>query len=458
MRQGGKSTEYADSRTISSPPAERTVYDAAQERLDRIFTDFDNVVVAFSGGKDSGAMLYLVLDYMRAHSITRPVHVFHMDYEGQYTATTHYVDQIMTTHLDLITPWRVCLPIAAGCAATMYADHWEPWDPAARPLWVRNLPTHEGVIHTGNVPKGFPRFHGVWDYVFQEAFERWLHKVTGARRTAVLIGIRQQESLNRYAAINREDKHAMYKGLRWTSVMAPGVVKAYPIHDWLLEDVWHAHARFRWPYNRLYDLMHAAGVPPHLMRVASPFISQGIQQLQLYRVIEPALWARLVGRVNGANFAAIYGDTRAMAAKNVTLPPGHTWKTYLKFLLDTLPAKARQRYLKKFATSVHYWTDKGGALPVDTVRELQASDVRADYLGPAHSGRTYTRPHEIVRFPDYPDDLPGIRAFASLPTYKRMCITILRNDYTCRYMGFGPTKLEESKRRAAMEKYQEVLL
>ncbi len=434
----------------------RTVYDAAQERLGRIFADFDNVIVAFSGGKDSGAMLHLVLDYMRAHAITRRVHVFHMDYEGQYTATTTYVDQVMTSDRDLIVPWRVCLPVAAGCAATMYADHWRPWDPRARELWVRDLPTHPGVIHTGNVPEGFPSFDGVWDYSFQEAFERWLHDGAGARRTAVLIGIREQESLNRYAAINREDKRAMHAGLRWTSVMTPGVVKAYPIHDWLLEDVWHAHALFGWSYNRLYDLLYTAGVPLHLMRVASPFISQGIRQLQLYRVIEPALWARLVGRVNGANFAALYGDTTAMAARSVTLPAGHTWKTYLKFLLDTLPASARQRYMTKFATSVRYWTEKGGALPSETVRELEAAGVKADYLGPTQ-GRIYTRPHEVVRFPTYPDDLPGIHAFASLPTYKRMCITILRNDYTCRYMGFGPTKLDEDERRSAMEKYEEVL-
>jgi len=457
VSHGGGVCECAGDGAVPTPSGERTVYDAARERLERVFADFDNVIVAFSGGKDSGAMLHLVLDYMRAHAITRPVHVFHMDYEGQYTATTRYVDQVMTSDLDLIVPWRVCLPVAAGCAATMYADHWKPWDPTARDLWVRDLPTHAGVVHAGNVPAGFPEFDGVWDYVFQEAFERWLHQVTGARRTAVLIGIRQQESLNRYAAINREDKHAMYQGLRWTSMMTPEVVKAYPIHDWLLEDVWHAHARFGWSYNRLYDLMYTAGVPMHLMRVSSPFISQGIRQLQLYRVIEPALWARLVGRVNGANFAAIYGDTRAMAARNVTLPPGHTWKTYLRFLLDTLPAATRQRYLTKFATSVRYWTDKGGTLPVETVRELQTAGVRADYLGPPRGGRAYTRPHEVVRFPDYPDDLPGIRAFASLPTYKRMCITILRNDHTCRYMGFGPTKLEEDKRNSALEKYQEVL-
>lgn len=443
----------------AAPPARaaRTVYDAARERVRRVFADFDTVVVAFSGGKDSGALLHLVLDAVREEGLDRPVHVFHLDYEAQYTATTRFVDAMMTAHPHVVVPWRVCLPIAAGCAATMFDDHWTPWDPELRDIWVRDMPEHEGVVHAGNVPPGFPGFAGVWDYEFQEEFEVWLHRITGARRTAVLIGIREEESLHRYAAINRMDRRRMHDGLRWTSVIAPGVVKAYPIHDWRLSDVWHAHARFGWSYNRLYDLLHTAGVPPHHMRVASPFISQGIRQLQLYRSIEPELWARLVGRVNGANFAALYGATGAMAAKKVSLPPGHTWATYLRFLLDTLPGTARERYLAKFATSVRYWTVTGGALPVPTVRALQHTGVQAEYLGPPTGRRVYSRPHEVVRFPEYPDDLPGVPAFSSLPTYKRMCLTILRNDYTCRTMGFGPTKLEREKQEAAMAAFHGAL-
>lgn len=430
--------------------------DAARRRIERIFADFDNVIVAFSGGKDSGVMLQLVLQYMRDHDVKRRVHVFHLDYEGQYSATTRYVDEVMASDPDLIVPWRVCLPVAAGCAVTMYADHWRPWDPQLRELWVRELPDHDGVIHTGNVPEGFPDYHGSWDYEFHERFERWHHEWVGARRTAVLVGIREQESLHRCAAIHRADKHAMHDGLRWTSRLTRDVIKAYPVHDWLLQDVWHAHARFGWSYNRLYDLLHHAGVPPHQMRVTSPFISQGIRQLQLYRAIDPELWARLVGRVNGVNFAALYGATRAMAARDVRLPDGHTWQTYLRLILDSLPPHTRERYEAKFATSRQYWTGTGGALKADTVRQLRAAGVRAEYRGPPTSARRYTVPHEIVRFDDYPDDLPSVRDFATVPTYKRMCITVLRNDYTCRYMGFSPTKLEKDRRQAAIEKYEQV--
>ena len=41
---------------------QQNVYEALQERLRFIFEEFDNVYVSFSGGKDSGLLLNLVMD------------------------------------------------------------------------------------------------------------------------------------------------------------------------------------------------------------------------------------------------------------------------------------------------------------------------------------------------------------------------------------------------------------
>lgn len=107
------------------------------------------------------------------------------------------------------------------------------------------------------------------------------------------------------------------------------------------------------------------------MRVASPFNDYSKDSLNLYRVIDPEIWVKLVGRVRGANFACIYGKTKAMGYRNVTLPEGHTWKSYTLFLLDTLPTRLRNNYVKKFNTSIPFWHETGGGLDEETIQELE---------------------------------------------------------------------------------------
>ena len=57
----------------------KNVYDLAQERLRMIFNEFDNVYISFSGGKDSGVLLNLCIDYIRRNNLNIRLGVFHMD-------------------------------------------------------------------------------------------------------------------------------------------------------------------------------------------------------------------------------------------------------------------------------------------------------------------------------------------------------------------------------------------
>ena len=65
-----------------------SVYDAFEQRMKFIFEEFDNIYVSFSGGKDSGLLLNMVLDYRRKYYPDRAIGVFHQDFEAQYTLTT----------------------------------------------------------------------------------------------------------------------------------------------------------------------------------------------------------------------------------------------------------------------------------------------------------------------------------------------------------------------------------
>ena len=66
------------------------VYDAFLARAHFLFEEFDHIYVSFSGGKDSGLLLNLVLDYRNQHYPERTIGVFHQDFEAQYTVTTEY--------------------------------------------------------------------------------------------------------------------------------------------------------------------------------------------------------------------------------------------------------------------------------------------------------------------------------------------------------------------------------
>ena len=80
----------------------KNVYELAQERLRTVFSEFDNVYISFSGGKDSGVLLNLCIDYMRRHNITRKLGVFHMDYEVQYDETTRYIERVFNANRDIL--------------------------------------------------------------------------------------------------------------------------------------------------------------------------------------------------------------------------------------------------------------------------------------------------------------------------------------------------------------------
>lgn len=424
------------------------VQEATNARLKKIFDDFDNVYVSFSGGKDSGILLNSAIDYIRANNLNRRIGVFHIDYEAQYQMTTDYVDLELEKNSDIIDIYRICLPIAASCATTMDKGYWIPWDKDAQALWVRNMPTNS--INESN--HEFDWFvKGMRDYDLQERFSTWYHQKNKAIKTCCLVGIRTQESLDRWRAIHSEKNKNKYQGLKWTLKMSENVYNAYPVFDWTTEDVWTANAKFAWDYNKLYDLFYMAGVTLHQMRVASPFHECGIENLKLYKVIDPSNWGKMVGRTNGVNFAGLYGGTTAMGWKNIKLPQGHTWKSYMEFLLTTLPEEAAESYAKKLQVSKDFWKDKGGCLSLELIAKLKALNIPIEV-----ATTTNYQTEKLPVMMEYQDDI-DIEEFREIPTYKRMCVCIMKNDHLCKYMGFSATKTETQLRVEAENKYKAIL-
>lgn len=430
---------------------EENVYDALQKRLKFIFEEFDNIYVSFSGGKDSGLLLNLTLDFQKKYYPEKRIGLFHQDFEAQYTVTTEYVQRTFERVKNDVEPYWVCLPMATRTALSSYEMYWYPWDDRKQEMWVRPMPKKEYVIHLENNP--ITTYHyKMHQEDLAKQFGRWYRVSHGGRKTVCLLGMRAEESLQRYSGFL--NKKYGYKQRCWIGQTFKDVWVASPMYDWTTEDVWHANCMFGYDYNRLYDLYYMAGLKVSQMRVASPFNDYSKDSLNLYRVIDPEIWVKLVGRVQGANFASIYGRTKAMGYRSITLPKGHTWRSYTLFLLDTLPARLRNNYTKKFNTSIDFWHNTGGGLDEEAIQELEEHGYKIRRNGV--SNYTLNKKTRVVFVGEIPDHTDDIHSTKDIPSWKRMCYCILKNDHICRFMGFGMTRQQQRRVDIIREKYKSV--
>ena len=425
---------------------QKNVFQAANERLDFMFANFERIYLSFSGGKDSGVMLNLTLDYMRRNNITKKIGLMILDNEANYEISLKFMHEIIQKNLDLLEVYWCCLPITLPCTVSSYEVDWQCWGEADKHRWIRPMPTQDYVVNIHN--HKFPFFRENMNYdEFWDEFGEWYSQ---GKTTACMIGIRTSESLNRFRAIVNPDK-IMLKGEIWTKKNMEHVYNVYPIYDWKTEDIWTANAKFEWAYNGLYDIFYKAGVPVSRMRVASPFMSESKSSLGLYRVIDPHTWAKLCARVQGANFVATYG--KQINYHSFKLPPGHTWKSFTKFLLDTLPRDVAANFKLRFIQSIKYWARTGRAVSDRTLKELRESRaISFKENGFAFHGR---KNKVLIRVLKYPDDTDFLSCHNSeMPSWKRFAITILKNDHVCKYMGFAPTKEQMARQKYIQSKYR----
>lgn len=424
---------------------EQNVYDAAMDRYKFIFENFERIYLSFSGGKDSGVMLNMALRYMREHGITKKIGVMILDNEANYEQSLQFMHSILSKNRDLLDIYWCCLPITLPCTVSSYAVDWQCWGEADRDRWIRPMPAEDYIVNLKNCP--FDYF--VENMGYQEFWDKFGDWYGQGKRTACLIGIRTVESLNRFRAIMNDRKESLC-GHMWTKRNTEYVYNCYPLYDWRTEDIWTANAKFDWEYNGLYDIFYKAGVPVHRMRVASPFMSESKSSLGLYRVIDPHTWARLCARVQGANFLATYG--KQLNYHSFKLPPGHTWKSFTRFLLATLPEEVSANFKARFIQSLKFWGRVGRGLPDEVIAELKDAGIRFQLNGTTPHGSKTLRRVRIQRIPDHLDMLSCHNS--QVTSWKRFAITILKNDHTCKYMGLAPTKEQMERQRAITQKYK----
>lgn len=383
------------------------VLTAARQRVAAVFDRFDRVCVSFSAGKDSTVLLHLTAEEARRRG--RRIAVLFIDLEAQYAHTITHAERCFADYADVADPYWIALPLNLRNAVSQFEPQWLCWDPERRDDWVRTPPA---LAITDE--QHFPFFRRGME--FEEFVPAYNHWVAAGQLTACLVGIRTQESLNRWRTIAGGRK-SRFQDWSWTTWTGGGVYNAYPIYDWQTEDVWTYHARTGTPYNHLYDLMHAAGLTIHQQRICQPYGDDQRRGLWLFHLLEPQTWARVVARVSGANQGALYVQERGNILGNikVTKPPGHTWQSFATMLLDSMPGPTAEHYRNKIAVFLHWYEGAGYARGI----------------------------------PDEAD--PKDEAARKAPSWRRICKALLRNDYWCKGLSFSQHK------SAAYERYQHVM-
>lgn len=375
------------------------VFTAAADRIAYIFDNFERIYVSFSGGKDSTVMLHMVM--AEAIRRQRKIGVLIIDLEAQYKVTMEHVATMLHRYRESAEVFWVCLPIKLRNAVSQYQPVWCCWDPEFKDAWVRDIPQHPGVISD---PSFFPFFVPHMEFEeFDVLFGAWYSQ---GKDTAAFIGIRADESLNRFRTIASKTK-LMYRGQRFTTKIVEGLYNVYPIYDWRTRDIWIYHAKHRdKEWNRLYDMMHLAGLSIHQMRICQPYGDDQRRGLWLYHLIEPQSWYRVVARVNGANSGAMYiEETGNITGYNqISKPPGHSYQSFCKLLLASLPVPTREHYLDRFRVFIRGW-----------------------------KGRGY--------YEGLPDEAPRVLENKHwAPSWRRLCKVLLRNDWWCKGLGLQQPK------------------
>lgn len=153
--------------------------------------------------------------------------------------------------------------------------------------------------------------------------------------------------------------------------------------------------------------MSMAGVPLSQQRLCQPYGDDQKKGLWLYQILEPNTWTLLINRVSGVNSGTLYIKERGNINGNhsVTKPEGYTWEGYTNFLLSSMPEKTRDNYIGRFKRFIVGWKKRG----YDTI----------------------------------PDEAPHhLEVKCWVPSWKRMCRSILRNDYYCKGLGQTQPKSE----------------
>lgn len=403
---------------------EKNVLDAAFERLEFIFNHFDNIYFSASGGKDSSVMVQLA--NIVAKKYNKKFDVLFIDLEAQYKLTIEHVYELK--QLSQIRDfYHIALPLALRNAVSILQPKWCCWEEESKDLWVRDLPKDSINIH--NCPfEWFRKGEEFEEFIIQ--FADWYQKKWGGV-AACGVGIRTDESLNRFRTITYQGNKIKYDNKNWTTKIKFSdkyidVYNFYPIYDWRTEDIWGAVSKLDLMYNKVYDLMYKNGLNIHEQRLCQPYGDDQRNGLDQFKALEYDTWEKVLNRVNGVNFGNIYCRTSALGNINSSKPDFMTWKQYTIYLLESIG--------------------------------IYNSDLMLHYYRKIIKFTTWYKKRDNLNICDIPETADHrLESQKKAISWRRIARAIEKNDFYMKRLCFAQTKTDDAELKRLIHKWDNLL-
>lgn len=322
---------------LSKEYKEDNVLVAAQKRISYVFDNFENIIVSISGGKDSTVLCHLALQ--EAVKRNRKIGIFFLDEEVVYQSTVDQVEYLMSLYPNNTVRYWLQIPFNLTNSTSYEDGQLDCWDQDKKKLWMHKRKS-ENVLkrtwshetHIADKNKGF----GFYDVLYN--FE------LGFDNTAFLVGLRADESLNRYRTMV---KNPGYKDIYWSTKRKGTNYTFYPIYDWGFHDIWKYIGDTGIRYHKYYDFAYKKGKGINEMRVSSLTHEKSFKSIQDLPEFEFDTYEKLLARIKGISFAQETAKDKKMF-KVQKLPKNYSsWKEYRDVLLATYPDEEKKKIFEK---------------------------------------------------------------------------------------------------------------
>jgi predicted phosphoadenosine phosphosulfate sulfurtransferase len=309
---------------------DRNVYEAALDRIDKIYNSHDEVWVSFSGGKDSLAMLKLVEEYFEKEGYTDKINVIFRDEETINTSVREFV----LTFVD--NPKYNFKYYATQLESEIYIlgekKKYIQWDENRD--WV--VPKPDCAI----------TLKGVYD---QYKFDKVLFEKKN-RRVCTLVGIRADESLIRFSGITNSKVSYLTK-----NPALKNATLGKPIYDWKQNDIFKYFYDNDIEYCQVYDMQI---FNKDSLRVATVLHAEAAKQLHKVKTLDPELYNNIMSIWPEVDVQARYykdavkGNSTKIALLYKEKCNGDYWQAIYRYIEENITDKYQKNEAMKKVSRV----------------------------------------------------------------------------------------------------------